>query len=72
MQVGYDNVQQYWLAKNSYGSTWGDGGLFKVPTSNSNMHSCHCSCASQPMLCNTLSEAGNSILTTGVFCMLTH
>uniref|UniRef100_A0A383W1G6 Peptidase C1A papain C-terminal domain-containing protein n=1 Tax=Tetradesmus obliquus TaxID=3088 RepID=A0A383W1G6_TETOB len=28
--VGYDSEQQYWLAKNSYGSTWGDTGLFKV------------------------------------------
>ncbi|WIA42770.1 hypothetical protein OEZ86_008710 [Tetradesmus obliquus] len=28
--VGYDNEQQYWLAKNSYGSDWGDKGLFKV------------------------------------------
>jgi hypothetical protein len=29
-QVGYNNEQQYWLAKNSYGSSWGDRGLFKV------------------------------------------
>jgi hypothetical protein len=28
--VGYNNQQQYWLVKNSWGSGWGDGGLFKV------------------------------------------
>jgi C1A family cysteine protease len=28
--IGYNNEQGYWLAKNSYGSNWGDGGLFKV------------------------------------------
>ncbi|WIA17476.1 hypothetical protein OEZ85_014315 [Tetradesmus obliquus] len=28
--VGYDNEQQYWLAKNSYGSDWADKGVFKV------------------------------------------
>lgn len=28
--VGYDNEQQYWLAKNSYGSDWGDDEFFKV------------------------------------------
>eukprot|EP00878_Enallax_costatus_P027991 GHUV01030184.1.p1 GENE.GHUV01030184.1~~GHUV01030184.1.p1 ORF type:complete len:224 (+),score=32.53 GHUV01030184.1:1008-1679(+) len=28
--VGYDNQQQYWLAKNSWGSKWGDGGYFRV------------------------------------------
>jgi C1A family cysteine protease len=28
--VGYNNQQQFWLAKNSWGSNWGDSGLFKV------------------------------------------
>jgi C1A family cysteine protease len=28
--VGYNNEQGYWLAKNSYGNSWGDGGLFRV------------------------------------------
>ncbi|KAF6244013.1 hypothetical protein COO60DRAFT_121768 [Scenedesmus sp. NREL 46B-D3] len=28
--IGYNNQQQYWLAKNSHGDTFGDGGLFKV------------------------------------------
>eukprot|EP00878_Enallax_costatus_P016128 GHUV01016917.1.p1 GENE.GHUV01016917.1~~GHUV01016917.1.p1 ORF type:complete len:319 (+),score=68.59 GHUV01016917.1:280-1236(+) len=28
--VGYDNIDQYWIAKNSWGSTWGDSGFFKV------------------------------------------
>jgi hypothetical protein len=28
--VGYNNQQQFWLAKNSYGSNWGDNGFFRV------------------------------------------
>jgi C1A family cysteine protease len=28
--IGYDNEQGFWLAKNSYGSNWGDGGNFRV------------------------------------------
>jgi C1A family cysteine protease len=28
--VGYNNEQRYWLVKNSYGSNWADGGLFRV------------------------------------------
>ncbi|WIA28158.1 hypothetical protein OEZ86_010726 [Tetradesmus obliquus] len=28
--VGYNNEQQYWVARNSYGSSWGYIGLFKV------------------------------------------
>ncbi|KAF6250132.1 hypothetical protein COO60DRAFT_910396 [Scenedesmus sp. NREL 46B-D3] len=28
--IGYNDQQQYWLAKNSHGDTFGDGGLFKV------------------------------------------
>jgi cysteine peptidase B len=30
--VGYNNDHNppYWVAKNSYGSGWGDGGFFKV------------------------------------------
>ncbi|KAF6264602.1 hypothetical protein COO60DRAFT_1698194 [Scenedesmus sp. NREL 46B-D3] len=28
--VGYNNERQYWLAKNSYGSSWADFGLFKI------------------------------------------
>uniref|UniRef100_A0A383VH09 Peptidase C1A papain C-terminal domain-containing protein n=1 Tax=Tetradesmus obliquus TaxID=3088 RepID=A0A383VH09_TETOB len=28
--VGYNNEERYWLAKNSYGSSWADGGLFRV------------------------------------------
>jgi hypothetical protein len=30
MLVGYNNQQQYWLAKNSWGTGWADSGLFKV------------------------------------------
>eukprot|EP00878_Enallax_costatus_P009741 GHUV01010173.1.p1 GENE.GHUV01010173.1~~GHUV01010173.1.p1 ORF type:complete len:216 (+),score=39.77 GHUV01010173.1:557-1204(+) len=28
--VGYNNAQQYWIAKNSWGKDWADGGFFKV------------------------------------------
>eukprot|EP00878_Enallax_costatus_P028846 GHUV01031196.1.p1 GENE.GHUV01031196.1~~GHUV01031196.1.p1 ORF type:complete len:351 (+),score=28.36 GHUV01031196.1:1324-2376(+) len=28
--VGYDNEQQFWLAKNSWGTDWGDNGFFRV------------------------------------------
>jgi C1A family cysteine protease len=28
--VGYDDAGQYWIAKNSWGSNWEDGGYFKI------------------------------------------
>eukprot|EP00878_Enallax_costatus_P039816 GHUV01045732.1.p1 GENE.GHUV01045732.1~~GHUV01045732.1.p1 ORF type:complete len:181 (+),score=30.56 GHUV01045732.1:685-1227(+) len=28
--VGYDNVNEFWLAKNSWGTSWADGGYFRV------------------------------------------
>lgn len=28
--VGYNNEQQYWIAKNSWGDGWADNGFFKV------------------------------------------
>lgn len=28
--VGYDNSEQYWICKNSWGSNWGENGFFKI------------------------------------------
>lgn len=28
--VGYNDVDKYWICKNSWGSGWGDGGFFKI------------------------------------------
>ncbi len=28
--VGYDNTQNYWVCKNSWGTNWGEGGFFKI------------------------------------------
>lgn len=29
-QVGYNNTGGFWIAKNSWGPDWGDGGFFRV------------------------------------------
>jgi C1A family cysteine protease len=65
-QVGYDNVQQYWLAKNSYGNTWGDGGLFKVPAYDSNMQCC----VAPGYLIVSLCYVTQLISVSGMFCLL--
>ena len=28
--VGYDDAEQYWICKNSWGSEWGENGYFKI------------------------------------------
>ena len=29
--IGYDDGQGCWIAKNQWGTGWGDGGFFKIP-----------------------------------------
>ncbi|UCB59469.1 MAG: hypothetical protein JSV67_04020 [Thermoplasmatales archaeon] len=28
--VGYDNIEEYWICKNSWGKNWGEGGFFRI------------------------------------------
>lgn len=28
--VGYDDHDKFWICKNSWGPSWGDGGFFKI------------------------------------------
>jgi len=37
--VGYDDADGYWIAKNSWGSGWGDGGFFKIGYGECNIES---------------------------------
>ena len=37
--VGYDDAGGYWIAKNSWGTGWGDGGFFKIAYGECNIES---------------------------------
>lgn len=38
-QIGYNNDERYWIAQNSYGSSFADGGLFRVAYGSADMAS---------------------------------
>jgi len=40
--VGYDDAEGYWLAKNSWGTGWGDGGYFKIAYGECDLEAWQC------------------------------
>ena len=44
--VGYNDGQQYWLCKNSWGSAWADNGYFRIAYGECGIETWHCRIAS--------------------------